>query len=92
MNKVTRVGKVVDSMEKCIHAFYGKNMNSLYPIVERYSKKIEAIVEDKMPDRRTPDSHPSREENKNRYKKEDIRREDKEDYKDTLFDPDMRSK
>lgn len=91
MINAVRIGKIVDSMEKCIYAFTGSSMNTLYPVVERCAKKINAIVEDKMPERREPESHPSREENKNRYKPEDIRQEDKDDYADTLFDPDMRN-
>lgn len=92
MTLIARIEKEIASLERCIYSFSGVNMNTLYPVVERYAKKIKAIVEDKTPDRRAPSSHPSREENKNRYKKEEIRQEDKADYKDTLFDPDMRNK
>ncbi|MBP5459496.1 MAG: hypothetical protein J6Y62_04995 [Clostridia bacterium] len=40
--------------------------------------------------RKEPDLLPPREDVKKRYKKENIPREDKEDYKDTLYDPDLK--
>ena len=53
------------------------------------AKMLVATNEAKTPDRREPESHPGRSDLKKRYKKRDIRTEDKEDYDDTLFDKDM---
>ena len=41
--------------------------------------------------RREPDMLPPRDDVKKRYKKEDIKKEDRADYGDTLFDPDLKS-
>lgn len=88
MNFISRIEKEVSSIEYCINNL--KDSKELFPAIECHAKRIEAILEDKSLKRRAPDSHPSREENKNRYKKENIRQEDKPDYKDTVFDPDLR--
>lgn len=93
MNRVEKIGKQIRNLERCIYACSTRNMKSLYPIVDRVSKNIGAILEcknEKLPERTSPDFLPPREDIKVRYKKEDIREEDISDYKDTLFDPDLK--
>ena len=65
-------------------------MQNLISAVDRIAKRIDAIIEDKVPDRSDTSVFPPRYDKHVRYKKEDIREEDKADYKDTLFDPDLR--
>lgn len=49
------------------------------------------LSEDESTDvRREPDQLPPRDDVKKRYKKEDIKKEDRVDYRDTLFDPDLK--
>ena len=55
----------------------------------KLAREICATDEAKAPDRTEPDSHPSRSDLKKRYKKRDIRKEDKPDYEDTTFDRDL---
>ena len=50
-------------------------------------EEVEKInAEDEIDPRREPDSVPPREDVKKRYKKDDIPKDDREDYKDTLYD------
>ena len=47
-------------------------------------------MDDEINPRREPTQLPSRDDVKKRYKKEDIPKEDKADYKDTLYDKDLK--
>lgn len=88
--KFKRIAKVIDSLEKCIYAYPVGSMSNLESVIQRSGKRIDAILHDKSPDHGKADYYPPRYDRKNRYKKEDIRQEDKPDYKDTLFDPDLK--
>ena len=92
MNQTEKIGKVIKDLEQRIYACPFSKMDSLYPVVAKASKEIDNILgaeDEKIPERTNPDFLPPREDIKVRYKKEDIRREDRDDYKDTLFDPDL---
>ena len=90
MIKTAKLAKEVDILEKTLYASIGCKMQNLIPAVDRIAKRIDAIIEDKAPDRSDTSVFPPRYDKHVRYKKEDIREEDKADYKDTLFDPDLR--
>ena len=90
MIKTAKLAKEVDILEKTLYASIGYRMQNLIPAVDRIAKRIDAIIEDKVPDRSDTSVFPPRYDKHVRYKKEDIREEDKADYKDTLFDPDLR--
>lgn len=90
MIKIAKLAKEVEILEKTLYASTGCKMNNLAPAIERIAKRIDAIIQDKMPDRSDTSVFPPRYDKHVRYKKEDIREEDKADYKDTLFDPDLR--
>lgn len=60
----------------------------LKKVIAEELRKID--VEDEIDPRREPDSVPPREDVKKRYKKDDIPQNDREDYKDTLYDKDLK--
>ena len=54
-------------------------------------EEIESIEqEDKENVRREPDFLPERDDVRKRYKKEDIPRSERREYRDTLYDPDLK--
>ena len=90
MINIKKISKEIGLLEKIIYPMKGSKLNNLSPAIDRIAKKIEAIVQDKVPNRSDTSVFPPRYDKRVRYKKEDIREEDKADYKDTLFDPDLR--
>lgn len=93
MNHLEKIARIVKRLEERIYASSISQMGRLSSVIEKAADEIETLTnreEDiKIPDRKTPDFLPPRDDMKVRFKKEDIRKEDKTDYRDTLFDKDL---
>ncbi len=92
MKRIAELDQMIGHLERCIHAYPVAEMHRLHPVVEIFARSIDAIMDDDddVPSRRTePQFLPPRDDVKVRYKKDDVRREEVADYRDTLFDPDL---